>query len=185
MNPSFDPNPQASEPPMSERALELHRLQAVSAELTRRMKGGAANFFWIAGLSAINTVLSIVGSDTRFVIGLGLTQIVDAIAYYAGLEVPEARVILTLIAVLIDLVVIGLFALFGYFAARGRRWAFLIGMILYVIDALLMLAFQDWLGLGFHIFFLFGLFGGLRALNELKKLEQPAVADFPQNIGAP
>lgn len=185
MNPSFDPGSQASQPPMSDRALELQRLQAAIAELTRRMKGGASNFFWIAGLSAINTVLSIVGSDTRFVIGLGITQFVDGVAYYAGLEVPEASTILTIIAVLIDLVIVGIFVLFGYFAAKGRRWAFIAGMILYAIDALLILILQDWLGLAFHVFFLFGLFGGLRALNDLQKLEKPAVADFPQNIGAP
>ena len=188
MNQSFDPAPQASEPPMSERALELQRVQAAIADLTRRMKGGAANFYWIAGLSVINTVLSVVGSDTRFVIGLGITQLVDAIAYYGRLEAPEAGSMLTLIAVLIDLVIIGLFVLFGYFAVRGRRWAFIVGMALYTLDALLMLAFQDWLGLGFHGLFLFGLFGGLRALNELNKLQnraQPTVSDFPQNIGAP
>jgi MFS family permease len=185
MTQSFDPAPQPGQTPVSDRALEAQNRQAAIAELTRRVKIGANNFFGIAGLSVINTFLSFIGSDTRFVIGLGITQFVDAVAYFASLDVPEASGILTIVAVLIDLVIVGIFVLFGFFARRGRRWAFMVGMVLYAIDALLLLAFQDWLGLAFHALFLFWLFGGLRALNELNKLQKPQRADFPQNIGAP
>ena len=160
--------------------------QAIAiATLTRRMAGGAANFFWIAGLSVINSVLAFVGSNTRFVIGLGFTQFIDAVAHLVGRDVPQANTILTVVAFLIDLVIVGLFAFFGYFSRKGHRWAFITGMILYALDAMLMFVFQDWLAFGFHLFFLFGLFGGLRALNQLKKMTAPQkVSDFPQNIGA-
>jgi hypothetical protein len=46
-----------------------------------------------------------------------------------------------------------------------------------------MLVFQDWLGLAFHAFFLWGLFNGLSALNQLQKYLPQKVSDFPQNIG--
>jgi len=39
-----------------------------------------------------------------------------------------------------------------------------------------MFVFQEWMGVLFHLFFLWGLFNGLRALNQLQKL-------LPQSIG--
>jgi len=183
MNQSFDPT--QAQPAAPDVTAQTNQVLAV-ATLTRRMTGGASNFFWIAALSVINSVLAIVGSNTRFVIGLGITQFVDAVAQFAGQDVPQAKTIITIVAILIDLVAVGIFALLGYFARKGRRWAFITGLVLYALDTLLMLLFQDWLGLGFHVFFLVGLFGGLRALNELQKISMPkSVPDFPQNIGVP
>lgn len=172
------------QPPSVASTFDGQRSQMMLADLTRRMRGGAANFFWIAGLSVVNSVLAFTGSDTRFVIGLAVTQFVDALASIISKDVPEASTILTIIAVVIDLVVVGIFAFFGYFARTGRRWAFIIGMMLYAFDALVMLVFQDWLAFGFHLFFLFGLFNGLRALNQLQRIATPkSISDFPQNIG--
>ena len=182
MTQSFDSAPPPVQTPVGS-PIPANDPQIIVAALIRRMKGGAANFYWIAGLSAINTVLAVVQSDTRFVIGLAVTQFVDALAFLLGQDAPESRSILLGIAVVIDLVILGIFVLFGYFASQGRSWAFLIGMILYAVDALLMLVFQDWLAFGFHLFFLWGLFGGLRALNQLQQFGPQKTADFPQNIG--
>lgn len=181
----LEPSSQPTPPPMPDPAAEAQMRLAIIAELARRARVGANTFFWIAGLSVVNTVLALAGSDTRFVIGLGITQLVDALAYFVSLDIPDSAVIIKAVAVLIDLVIVGIFTLFGYLAGRGRRWAFIVGMVLYALDALLTLVFQDWIGLAFHGFFLFGLFGGLRALNQLKNLQKPQVSDFPQNIGAP
>jgi len=182
MTQAFDPTP-AQPQSTSDFTAQTNQALAVAA-LTRRVTGGASNFFWIAGLSVINSVLAVVGSNTRFVVGLGITQFIDAIAQLVGQDAPQTKTVITIIAILIDLVVVGIFAFFGYFAGKGRRWAFITGMILYAFDTLIMLAFQDWLALGFHIFFLFGLFKGLQALNQLQKITMPKPApDFPQNIG--
>ncbi len=53
--------------------------------------------------------------------------------------------------------------------------------VLYVLDALLMLVFQDWLGAGFHAFVLWGLWRGLAASRQLRRIEE-ATAHL---VGAP
>jgi len=182
MTQSFDSAPPPVQTPMGAPVSAVDQ-QSVIAVLMRRMRAGASNFYWIAALSAINTILALVQSETRFVVGLAITQFVDAFAYLVGQEVPEARTILLVVAFVVDLVVIGIIVLFGYLSGKGRRWAFITGMILYAVDALLMLIFQDWLAFGFHLFFMWGLYGGLRALNELQKFLPPKPSEFPQNIG--
>lgn len=182
MTQSFDSAPPPVQTPVGA-PVPPNNVEMIVPELVRRVKGGAANFYWIAGLSAINTVLAVMQSDTRFVMGLAVTQFVDALAFLIGQDSPGSRTILLGISVVIDLVILGIFVLFGYFASQGRRWAFIIGMILYAVDTLLMLFFQDWLSFGFHIFFLWGLFGGLRALNQLQKFLPQRTSDYPQNIG--
>jgi hypothetical protein len=182
MTQSFDSAPPPVQTPIATPTSPTNE-QALLAQLSRRVKGGASNFYWIAALSLINTILALVQNDTRFVVGLAVTQFVDGIAYFVGQDLPEARTIVLGIAFVIDLVILGIFVLFGYFAGKGRRWAFLTGLILYGVDTIIMLAFQDWLGFGFHLFFLWGLIGGIRALNQLQKLLPQKPSDFPQNIG--
>ena len=183
MTQSFDPTP-PQPPMMDERALAAQRLQAAIADLTRRMKSGANNFYWIAGLSVINSLVLEFGGNSYFVVGLAGTLIVDSIFVEAASQLPDAAIFLKLIGLAISIVIAGIFALFGFFASKGKRWAFITGMIFYGLDAVIMLLFQDWIGVLFHGFFLWGLFGGLRALSELHKLAPPQPAgDFPQSIG--
>ncbi|MCC6297871.1 MAG: hypothetical protein IT314_01140 [Anaerolineales bacterium] len=99
----------------------------------------------------------------------------------------ESALILKVIGLIVSAVIAGVFALFGLFANRAMKWAFIVGMVFYALDTLLMLVFREWMGLLFHVFFLFGLFGGLSALNKLQQLapKKPApTSDFPQNIGS-
>jgi len=182
MTQSFEPAPQPAQPPVPDRAFEMDSLRAAVAELTRRMKSGANNFYWIAALSVINSLVIEFGGSSYFVVGLASTLIVDTI-FVEFANSAGGSLVVKLIGLAISVFIAGIFALFGLFANRGKSWAFIVGMVLYVLDTLLMLAFQEWMGLIFHGFFLFGLFGGLRALNELKKLTPPKMTDFPQNIG--
>lgn len=131
--------------------------------LERKIAGGASWFYWIAGLSAINTILAYAGAEWGFVIGLGITQFIDAI----GVEFGAAGMG---IAIVLDLLVMGLFVLFGKFAHRLHAWAFITGMVLYAFDGGLLFLIEEWVGLGFHVLALFYLFNGLKALFELKKL---------------
>ena len=177
-----DPNPQPLQPLSIDGPLPSNR-EAEVAEITQRMKRGANNFYWIAALSVINSILSMTGSGTYFVIGLAVTLIADGITIGLSESLPEAALIVKIVGLVVSVLIAGVFALFGFFAAQGKRWAFLVGMILYGIDGLLMLAFADWIGVLFHGFFLWGLFGGWRALGELQKMSTQKQTDFPQNIG--
>lgn len=187
MTQSFEPPSQNPQSAIPDPALKQLQTQTVLYEVKRRMQRGANNFYWIAALSAINSVILEFGGSAYFVVGLASTLFVDSFAVAVAKDVPEAAIIVKIVGLVISFIFAGIFALFGLFANRGKRWAFVVGMVLYSIDALLMLAFQEWMGLIFHGLFLFGLFGGLQALNQIQKAlpaQPPQPRDsFPQNIG--
>lgn len=148
-----------------EQFLTNQKLMGEKANLERQFKGGADWFFWIAALSLINTVIMMAGGNLNFVIGLGITQLVDAIAGNFG-------GIAKFVALGFDLFVACVFAGFGLLARRKYSWAFITGMILYAFDGLLYVMVFDLLAIGFHIFVLYCLFTGLKANNKLRAFEE-------------
>jgi hypothetical protein len=164
---------------------QISRMMQTS-ELQRRLKNGASNFYWIAGLSVLNTLVFIFGGGITFVVGLGITQIVDGFAAAAAQYSPASAILFKGIGFIISLVISGVFVFFGVFAGKEKKWAFIIGMVLYGLDAILMLVFKEYLGFGFHLFFLWLLYTGLRALNQLQKSIPQTIHDssFPKNIGS-
>lgn len=125
---------------------------------------GARWFYWIAGLSIINSVLILSGSNTRFAVGLGVTTILDAM----GREVGGAGSGVTMA---ISLLIAGLFAVFGVFASKMQVWSFAVGMFLYVLDGLLLFRFEDFLSVAFHGLALYFLFRGLVAARSALALK--------------
>jgi hypothetical protein len=85
---------------------------------------------------------------------------------------PAAQTVTRMIAFALDGLLAAVFVLFGVFARKGRKWAFLIGMTLYSLDTLIFLVFKDFLSLAFHLFALWGLYGGLKARNKLIGFQQ-------------
>ena len=139
-------------------------------KLQSQLVGGANWFFWIAGLSLLNSVILIAGGNWRFVIGLGITQFVDGFVHALTSEIePQAAMVFKVLGFIVALGIAGIFVLFGALARRRHRWSFIVGMVLYALDGFLLLFFQDYLGVGFHLLALFGLYNGLRASNELKR----------------
>jgi hypothetical protein len=128
-----------------------------------QLKSGGSWFYWIAGLSLVNSIVALSGSEWGFIVGLGVTQIVDAL----GQQLQGAG---KAVVFILDLLAAGVLVLFGVFACRRHTWAFVVGMILYALDGLIFLIAQDWLGLGFHAFVLFCLFRGFKACRELNAL---------------
>ena len=139
-------------------------------EIESRFKGGANWFYWIAALTMINSVLYLSGSGWGFIVGMGITQIIDSIALAFADESPSITP--KVIAFVLDLVVAGVAVLFGVLAGKRMTWAFIVGMVLYAIDGLLFLIVQDFLSFGFHIFVLVCMFLGLKALFQLQSLER-------------
>ena len=56
-----------------------------------RLKKGAGWFFWIAGLSILNSIIGLTGGGVNFILGLGLSQIIDAIASIAAEDIEIGR----------------------------------------------------------------------------------------------
>ncbi len=124
---------------------------------------GANWFWWIAGLSVVNTVMIHSGSDRTFVIGLGFTLMADAIFKDY-----------LLIALAIDVIALGIVAGFGFFARKGHLWAFAIGIVLYGLDALIYVFLQDWMSVAFHGLALFYMVrGALQLRIALKAAAEP------------
>lgn len=140
--------------------------------LESRAKNGANWFFWIAGLSILNSIIFYFDGALTFVMELGLTQIVDGFVYGMSQELStNVAGILRGMGILVNLLLAGVFVGFGYFAKKGMRWLLITGMVIYAIDAVIVGLFGDWLGVLFHLLALAGLWGGMRAIGQLAQLE--------------
>ena len=134
----------------------------------RVVNSGARWFITIAVLSLINSVLAMSGAGIRFIFGLGIAELVDAVAHQAG----QTGVALDLI---INGFVAGVFVLFWNFARKGERWAFVVGMALYVVDALVMLYFRDILAVAFHAYGVYRIYSGMSGIPVLQRLQAATV----------
>jgi hypothetical protein len=50
-------------------------------------------------------------------------------------------------------------------AQREQAWAFYLGLVVYALDALIYLRFQDWLPVAFHAYAIFAIFKGVARLR--------------------
>ncbi len=150
-------------------------LQQVAAsqgqqKLARQLRSGANWFYWIAGLSVVNTLIWLFGGRVTFLIGLGITQVVDGIVQVMAANVQQdIALIVRMVGFVVNVGIAVLFVVFGIFANRHRKWAFIVGIVLYALDGLLFIWVQDWWSFGFHLLALYGLYSGLAALNELSR----------------
>ena len=133
--------------------------------LKNQVERGANWFFWIAGLSLVNSALFLANIEWGFFFGLGITQVIDAIALEVG---DDASYIARIVAFAFDVIAASVFALFGLLSKKGRCWAFVVGMILYVLDAMLFLVVKDFFGIAFHIFALYCIINGFKASRALR-----------------
>jgi len=156
-------SPGATAPPLPATAPPAPSLDQL--KLANAAKSGAGWFYWIAGLSLINSISMLSGSGWGFVIGLGITQVFDAFASGLG---GSGK----LVALVLDLLAAGVFVFFGVFANKRQAWAFIVGMVLYALDGLIFLAVSDWLSVGFHVFALICILAGFSANQKLKALQR-------------
>ncbi len=129
------------------------------------IKSGAGWLYTIAVLSTINTIILLAHGDIAFVVGLGITQLFAAIAS----EFPRV----TPIAIFMNLIIVGIYMMFGYFASRRAKWAFITAIVLYSFDTLLVLVVKDWMMLAFHGLALYYIGRGLCAAVAAGKAEKP------------
>lgn len=140
--------------------LELER-----SEMEQRLKSGANWFYWIAGLSLVNSVVFAFGSPVLLLGGLGFTLVMDA--FMQAFIEEGGPTILSAVAVVFNLVFVAIFAFFGYYAGRRFKGAFLAGIILYSLDSLLVLFLGDYFMAGFHAFAMIFIVRGYLACRSL------------------
>lgn len=145
-------------------------------ELYQSYKSGANWFFWIAGLTLITSLITLGGGNWRFLISLGVTQMIDGIAHVTSEQLGGATKVIGLV---LDIFITALFVLFGVLAGKKMLWAYLVGMIVFGLDGLLSLLIGDWIGIGAHLFVLFFMGKGYMAGREMVAFERELAASVP------
>lgn len=133
--------------------VELAVAEATTQQLKQetRVSSGASWFFLIALLSFVNSLFFLFDQNINFLIGLGLTQLVDGFAYgLAGTMTGQTATLVRVGGLLVSLLFVGLFVWLGLKARRGKVWAFIVGLVIYALDALLFVLFEDWKSAIFH-----------------------------------
>ena len=146
---------------------EFDRMKYAAAR--QRYQSGANWFYWIAGLTIITSVITLMGGGWRFFLSLGTTQLIDGIARGASVSLGDATKV---IAFVLDIFITAAFVAFGALAHKKHLWAYVVGMVVFLLDALLSLVFSDWLGFLVHAFVLFVMFRGYQAGREVVALER-------------
>ena len=151
--------------------------QARIALAQAKIKSSASWFDWIAIFSVVNAVISLAHGGWHFVLGLGITVVITALSGEG-----QGRVI----GLVITIVVAAFFWGLGHLTKKGQMWALILGMVLYVLDAGILVWLQAWLSVAFHAYALFMVSRAFSAINELEAVKQQAQASgmFPnQPIG--
>lgn len=129
-----------------------------------RMRRGAGWFLTIALLSGINTLLQIFDAKIRFIFGLGITQVVDAV----GKGVGQNGMVVTMA---VDGLFLLMLILCWKWAKTGSQGAFIGGMIAYALDGVLLLIFSVWLDAAVHAYALYMMWQGYAAARELAQMQ--------------
>jgi hypothetical protein len=147
-------------------------VSAVEAKLRLegQLKNGASWFYWIAALSLINSILFISGSEWGFIFGLGITQVFDGMGAELAEEIGSGAKI---VAFALNCVIAGVYFVLGIFSNKRVTPVFIVGLVLYALDAGLCLLLQLWLNLAFHAFAAFCIFKGMQAGIQLNKMPAP------------
>ncbi len=112
-------------------------------------------------MTAVNTALLLAKSNISFAIGTIAGQVAAAVAADRGTVGMG-------VAIVFNLVIIGFFVGTGLLAKRGHRWAFVVALIGYACDALLLFFAPDLISIAFHAWALFSLGMGWVALGQLR-----------------
>jgi hypothetical protein len=152
--------------------------EMVQDDLTARLRSVASWFYWVVGLSAVNSIVVMTGAEWAFSLGLGITQVVDGVAL-SFQEVSDARVSGLapgqVVAWLVDLLILGFFVFLGIMLTKRRAaWALWVGVVLYALDTLFFLIGPQVVPLIFHAFVIYKLTRGFGILKEFRQTNLPA-----------
>jgi hypothetical protein len=146
---------------------------AEMAKQRQLVLAGANWFIWIAGLSLVNSVLFIAGSNWSFFLGLGATRFVDDFG-----DVVITGTTGHVLALAVDVVIAGIFVGLGLVSRNGALWSFIVGTVLLVLDALLLAWITDWGAVAFHGLALFFVIRGFQASRRLAALRTASASPY-------
>jgi hypothetical protein len=124
--------------------------------LAQAQASSASYFFWIAGLTTISAFTAGMGYSSAM--GMGICDVINAI-------VPDKT-----ISIGFTIFIALLFVVFGWLGRTGVVAVFIIGMVLYALDAVLLAILHSWIGVVVHAFILYRLYNGVQYAMAHKKL---------------
>jgi hypothetical protein len=134
-------------------------------------------FWWIAALSLINTASVLFDLKYGMALGLGITQVVDVVfSFDENGEPAQISALARSVHLGIVVLIVATFYALGRLARNYSATAFLVGMSLYALDAIIFVLVGDWIGVGFHAFVLFMLWGGYSILRIARREAPEAFA---------
>ncbi len=159
-------------------------LEQIKSQLKNesKFKNAIGWFYWIAGLSFLNSLLAAFNANFSFTIGLGITQLIDAVAIGATKRLGTTSYLLIIFSLIISLLFSGLFVLFGYLGNKRKKGAIITGAVIYILDGILALVLGLYLDGLFHALALVGIFSGLKMLDGKKQDPSIPVID-PHKVG--
>lgn len=160
LNPNRSPLPDLA--PVGPVSADAPPSASPHAEDRAHLARGASWFYWLAGLSLVNTILSASGASVVMIFGLGASILMNGVAAAFG---PVG----VMLSYSLEFLMLVFYCVMGALAHRGHGWAFALGMLAYVGDAVITLFLQDWLILAVHGYVLFHLWRGFRACRAMQK----------------
>lgn len=145
----------------------------VRHNLVEAMGKTGDTFKWIGGLSLVNTIFVLTKANLMMLGGLGATLVVDYLFLNAGPQIQP-------IGWGINITIALMFFALAKFSGKGYRSAFVVGMVLYGLDAGLYVLLHDWINVAFHAYFLYLLFRGFKAASVIKN----AIKELDQSVEA-
>lgn len=131
------------------------------------VRKGAHWFYWKAALTVVNSFIGLTGTFWAFFLGLGITQIFQGIAIGVNEEMGTSGVnAISGVAFVLSLICAGFVLFLGFQAAKAKKWAFILGIVIFSFDALLYLITLSIFGVIIHGIAIFMLAKGLSACKK-------------------
>jgi hypothetical protein len=169
VNPSANASQSVSEGVIVQNNLSDDHMRAL-AILNANIVRSANWFYWIAGLSIVNLVALVIGAKFHFVIGLGMSEWLGAVAMQLVAAGGAAGMVALLVVA--GFAVAAFFAACGWFARRPSIVAFAIGMAVFALDTLIYINSGEWICVAFHAWALYALWRGVSATQQFKAIKQ-------------
>ena len=136
-------------------------------QLLLKVQSSAHWFYWIAGLSLVNMLVTVGGANFHFIIGSSFVDFCSGIGQGGMIW-----------GYILGLLIISGFAFLGSLAAKGKKWPFILGMVVYAADGVLYLTVGDFLSTLFHAYVLFKFYQGFAAVEPYIQLKR-VIEDEP------
>lgn len=139
-----------------------------------RINRGANWILWIVGISMVNTIMVLSGSENFFNLGLGVTFVFD-ILFHSKIHGGDgaSQSILNVINVIFDCIVYSIFIGMWYLSARKFiKWGLAVAAILFILDTVIFIFVGEFLPVLIHAVAIMYIWFGFSAFKEveIKKL---------------